>query len=465
MESGKLIKKSSLYLIGNLSSKVLYAILVPLYAFYVSIDDLGAFDYAQTLMNIFMPFLYMAIWEAILKYVLQEKEIQNKKKILSNSIFFTFCISLVLLVIFTATFIITFKDTNIIRYTLIMMITHALGQIWQYYARSLEENKVYVVASISGTIINFILVIILVCILDKGLLGLSISYSLGQLFIMIFIESKLRIVTKCKVTDIDFSLLKKMMCFAFPIVLNLTSLWIMNGFNRVIILNTLGIEANGLYAFVSKFTVVVSTFGSVISMALIEESIIRSGDKKIGKYFSNNIEKIFAYFLILSILVMPIIFIFYYFIANTPYYSSKMLFPWFILYAIFMSMSTNIGAVFQATDKTKYIFYTTIVGMIVTISTSYVLIYKLGLLGAAFSQIIGACSMMIVRYIFAKSLCDIKLKKQKLVILMGVYIIEAISCNFISPVYLTLIIIINIIIMYFFMRKDLFYILKKIKNR
>ena len=66
----RLLKKIGLYFIGNLASKILSAILIPIYAFYVSSSDLGIFDYSQTLMQIIVPIVYFSIWEAILKYVI-----------------------------------------------------------------------------------------------------------------------------------------------------------------------------------------------------------------------------------------------------------------------------------------------------------------------------------------------------------------------------------------------------------
>ena len=74
MDKKRILKKTGLYFIGNLSTKLLSAILVPLYAFYVNAEDLGAFDYSQTLLNIVVPIAFLCVWEAVLKFVLAEEE-------------------------------------------------------------------------------------------------------------------------------------------------------------------------------------------------------------------------------------------------------------------------------------------------------------------------------------------------------------------------------------------------------
>lgn len=79
MENKKIIKKSGLYLIGNLSSKILTSLLVPIYAFYVTSADLGTYDYSHTIMNILIPILFISVWDAIIRFVLSEKNEREKE--------------------------------------------------------------------------------------------------------------------------------------------------------------------------------------------------------------------------------------------------------------------------------------------------------------------------------------------------------------------------------------------------
>lgn len=87
-------KKTGLYFIGNMSSKIMTALLVPVYAFYVSAYDLGAYDYSQTIMQIAVPILYMAIWEAVLKYVISSDDKNQQNEYIGNSFFFRCCLLL-----------------------------------------------------------------------------------------------------------------------------------------------------------------------------------------------------------------------------------------------------------------------------------------------------------------------------------------------------------------------------------
>ena len=95
MLNKKLIKKSGIYFIGNLSSKIFSALLLPIYAFYINTEDLGYYDFAQTVIGILSPIIVLAIWEAILKFILTEDNVLIKRKITTTSALFSLIMLLI----------------------------------------------------------------------------------------------------------------------------------------------------------------------------------------------------------------------------------------------------------------------------------------------------------------------------------------------------------------------------------
>ena len=154
------------------------------------------------------------------------------------------------------------------------------------------------------------------------MIGLSISYIMGQVIIVILIEYKVKIIKRFNYKRIDLGELKSMLIYSVPLVLNITSLWLLNGFGRVIIVNKLGAEANGLYTFALKFGSLVSIIGSVIGMAMCEEAILKINDPDISEFFSDVNTRLFRLFLSICILMAPAITVFYYIIGGTEYFSS-----------------------------------------------------------------------------------------------------------------------------------------------
>ncbi|AZB44663.1 hypothetical protein CEF21_21535 [Bacillus sp. FJAT-42376] len=422
-----IVKKTGLYFIGNFASKITMAAMIPFYAYFVTVEELGVFDYSQTIMYTVSPVIFVALWESILRFLLAETDIEKRQNVIATSIRTIQIIMFILLATIVATAI--WSDNKIAMYTILMVCVYGIAQIWQYYARALKFNHIYVMASIWGTVLNFAISIVMICFLKMGGTGLFWSFIIGQSTIVIIIEFKLRILKYNRIGNFKWHILKHMLIFSIPLVLNLASNWIISGFGRIIITNKLGTYDNGLFSFAMKFGTVVSMLGTVISMALIEESIIKSKDEGIDKYFSKVIEIVFKLFLFICILAIPFIKLFYYFISGTEYFSTYNLVPFFLVYAIFMTMATNIGAIFQAKSKTNMLFYTTVIGAFVTISLALLMINKLGVLGVLFAQIVGALSMLVFRWLLAKKMIKLVVKWDKIIYLTAIYLIVVVICS------------------------------------
>ena len=448
-----LVKKTGLYLIGNLSSKLVSVLLIPLYAFFVSAEDLGNYDYYQTIMLMVVPFMFVAIWESILKFLLKNEE--KKESIISTTIIFVIAICTVIIAISyisVSIFRIKIDDFSLI---IIMIISYSLACIWQYYSRGLKQNNIYVIGSITGTLINFGMNIILLCIFNMGITSLYISYIISQISIFMIIEFNLKCFKRVRIKYFDFKLLKEMLKFSSPLVLNLVSMWFISGFGRTLINKTLGAEAQGIYAFANKFGVVINVLGSVISMALIEEAVIKSKDEGLREYFSETIQKLFMMFQSIILIASPAIVIFYNIINETPYYSSINVFAYFLIYAMFMTMATNIGAIFQAIEKTKYIFFTTILGAITTIILSVYLIEILGIIGVAIGQISGAIVMLVSRYMICNHYLKLKINFRIIIIMLLIYIISSFISVKGGIIGSCIMILLNLVFIVIFNKKDL----------
>lgn len=463
MSTGRLVKKTGLYFIGNLSSKIVSAAILPIYAFFVLPNDLGAFDNAQVWANIFSPICFLAVWEAVLKFLIAEENEEKIEKRISAILFFVALASIVTVIV--SLILGFFYDIYCLNIIVCMLIPMGLAQIWQYFARALHENTTYVIASIVGTLTNFVMLLILVCVLRLGLIGLSVSYIMGQTIIVVLIECKTRVIKKFSYKNIDLNELKSMLIYSIPLVLNLASLWLLNGFGRIIITNKLGTEANGLFTFALKISSLVYILGSVISMAITEEAILKINDPDIGEFFSDVNSKLFRLFLSICILMVPAITVFYYIIGNTEYVSSLNLAIFFLMKAIFAIMSTNMGAIFQATNKTYLTFTTTVAGTVIMVVISYLLIGNMGIAGVAVGQIVGSFVMMAFRWWYGKKLVNMKIKLKIIILLFIVYAIAFVISVNVGVILNFVLFAICGMVIFITNKKDIMNILNKINSK
>ncbi len=426
MENKNVIKKSILYFIGNFSSKILTSILVPIYAFYVNAATLGNYDYFQTIINIAVPILFVSIWEAILRFLLTEKDLKKAESYQATISIFAISVNILLFIMGVFLYVINHDSFYI--FIILMINASSFSQIWQAFARAKHHNVSYVLASTCGTLVNLLLNIVCICFLNMQLAGLCYSFIFGQFTIFIILEMKMKLLKNTNIQLFQFKDLFQMLRYSYPLVINSISIWLINGFGRMIINYYLGAEINGLYAFAGKFSNIVSMLGSVLTMALTEESLVSVTADNIHTSFSKTIEDLFRLFLSLIIIAMPMIALFYLILQNTPYADSINLLPFLLLYSIFMNMATNIGIGFKVMDMTRYQFTTTLLGAGITVAISMIGIHSIGIYSVITGQLIGSMVMFFARYWFLKKISKFSLKYGVLTLLFIFYICVSSLC-------------------------------------
>jgi O-antigen/teichoic acid export membrane protein len=394
-------------------------LIIPIYAVYLSSSALGEFDYIQTLMNIIGPIATVAIWESVLKFNLDiNSSEKNKRELFSNAVFVVLISSMLIilsLLIYNSYFSI-FKTSVFLSITMILLTPYLM--LFQYFSRSINDTATYVYSGIISSLINFSSILFFVVYLNKGVSGLILSYVLGQISGVILIGIRTKIIQYIDIQSVSYKTLRKMILFSTPLAINSISLWLINGLSRIIITNSFGLEANGEFAFAAKFSTFLSLFAGVINMALIEEAIINSKEKNFSNNFQRNFNFLAEMFLYLAILFLPIIFIFFTFIQHTDFVEAYSFVPIIMLGSVFSILSTNLGALFQAIEKTRLHSISTITGGLFFIIMSYSMMPSLGVYSVALGQMIGFLTMFLVRLYFAKKLVGINFKKNLLILLI-----------------------------------------------
>lgn len=242
--------------------------------------------------------------------------------------------------------------------------------------------------------------------------------------------------------------------------------WIITSIGKVVINNVLGSTQNGLYVFANKFSVIVTLIGNVLNMAIIEETILMGKNNEISEKFEKMLETIFIQFIVLLMISVPLINIFYNFIQSTEFFASKIYVPMLIFYALILTMSTNMGAIFQAINRTKYIFITTLIGGIATVVIALSpLVKQCGIIAVIIAQITGTIIMLLMRYFFANKISGFKMKFKNIIITTLAYVIISVISYF-STIYLNVCIILLVLLIYIIKYKEsLKGIIKKIKKK
>lgn len=398
MASG-LLGRAGLYLVGNLSGKVLQSLLLPVYAFAVSSESLGSYDFALTLASILTVVVFAAIWESVLRFALGEKSRRIRIRILSAAGRFALGITVAMGLVTGVTWLLApgYRDYSVWVGT--MGVSYGLALVWQYSARALRLTGPYVISGVVSAVVAFAMTMCFVLWSQLNADGLVMSYVASQVAIVLILEWRVRLFPAIRKFPTDWALLRKLLSFSTPLILNLVSMFLLVGFGRILITVSLGASANGEYAFALKITALISALGTVFSLASIEDAVTRVGSADVGRYMESIVNALWLAVLGLGGGCLVGVKLLFPLIAATDYGAGFLLVPPLLLYACLHIMATNLGNVFQVADRTKFSAWTTMGGLLSGALSSILLVRPWGAFGVAVGLAAGMMVVVVLRWL------------------------------------------------------------------
>ncbi|MFT3888052.1 MAG: polysaccharide biosynthesis C-terminal domain-containing protein [Arachnia sp.] len=418
-----LLGRAGIYLVGNLSGKVLQSLLLPVYAFAVSSESLGSYDFALTLANIVAVVVFAAVWESVLRFGLGEGAGRDQNAILATAAKFALLVTLAAAVVIGGLWLAMPDYRDYLVWVGAMGVSYGLALVWQYSARALRLTNAYVVSGVLSAAVAFLMTICLVVWVRLGVDGLVASYVASQLAIVLVLERRVGLVSMMIGRSMDWMLLRRLLNFSVPLILNLVSMFLLVGFGRILITLSLGAEANGQYAFALKITALVSALGTVFSLASIEDAVARVGSVDVGRYMESIVNSLWLAVLgagggcLVGVkLLFPLI-------ADTEYGEGFRLVPPLLLYACLHIMATNLGNVFQVADRTRFAASTTIGGLVCGALSSIVLVRPLGAFGVAIGLALGMMVVVVLRWLVGVRLLEFRPRVGRPLVLALVFVL------------------------------------------
>ncbi|NLW41463.1 MAG: oligosaccharide flippase family protein [Tissierellia bacterium] len=420
MSNSRFSKNLMLYFIGIVTTKAVPYLLIPLYTRYIPEDKYGYFDYTMTYILLLVPLLYQSIWEAVLRFAIEEKDINNKRKIINIAIVYSLGCTILFLGVFYLIDSLYFVKYS--SYIILLGIFQALGSIWQFSARALEQNLLYVKAGIYAAILNIFSNILLIVVFKLDIESLYIANIINYLILVIVIESKIKLL-RISIKKFDIKILKSMLKYSFPLALNQVSWWLLGTINRTIISNKLGFEANGIYGIAYKISTVITLITSVYNMAWQEEAFHIHNDKDKEEKSSESLNLLIRLLLSGNIILVPIIGAFYKLFIHGNYIKGIKIIPIMLLAASINPIAIQFGHVFLANKKSNYLFNTTLIGASINVLFVFLLINQIELYAAAIGTLLGAIANLFIRNIVSKKFINLRIQFNKNIILLLYYIV------------------------------------------
>ena len=457
----KLFKNTLIYSIGNLGSKFIAFFMVPLYSFFLTKSELGYYDLLLTVISLLVPIITLQISEASYRWLMEAKGDADQQITAVSNSFFVMSISTLGFIVIYAIICQFIPISNSV-YLLFILPLSSIFPYLQQLVRGLGDNSSF---SISGVINAFTLLSIsatLLYIFNLGLEGLLISTIVSFISAIAFLTYKLDIISLVQPRRISKIILLDMIKYAWPLIPNAVSWWMINASNRFLILIFLGVDVNGLFAITNRFPSIILIVNSIFMLAWQDQVIIEANNK------DNNHDKIFDFFLRLEFTVSIILIsssrYLVKLIIDPKFYESWKYMPLMYIAVVLSSFCSFLGTGYIKQKRTKSIFYTTMAGGVVNIIVSYSLIERIGLYAPAIGTLTGFLAVWMYRIYDTKSFFYIRINYiilfQLIIITSVYYYLSTIENNIIDIFLITTSIVLAI-----FINRDLLkYLLKSAES-
>lgn len=409
----KLLGNSAILAIGNLGSKLISIILVPLYTYYLTTSEYGTVDIITTTSSLVMPIVTLSIFDAVLRFVMGKNYPEDS--VISNGLLITIMGSLIIFLLYPILKYFNVLDSSL-EYLMTIIILQAFQSVFSEFVRALGKIRIYAYNGLLTTLVNGFMNIVLLVNLNWGIRGYLVSIIISNIFSILYLFFVAKIYKFINIKKVNKKLLKYMLIYSIPLIPNSFMWWVTNTSNRYFIRFFAGADENGLFAVANKIPSLLSILNSIFFQAwqvsAIEE--YQSNDK------ANFYSVVFKYFSIVMFLGASVIIlllkIVVSFAVSPDYYESWKYVPFLLLGVIFSSFSSFLGTNYIAAQQTKGIFSSTVYGGIISVTANLLLMPIIGTYAAGISTIFSFFVIFMLRLKGSKQFVNLKIDVKHFII-------------------------------------------------
>ncbi len=398
----KMIKSMGIYAIGNLGSKVITFLMVPLYTHYVeNTADFGYYDICLTVVFLLIPFVTLQLRDGAFRFLLDSPSLAHRQKVVSTT--YKILGSTLLLSAVITFGVATIFSVPYIWYVLALLLAMSIQEVVSQVFRGLGNTKAFVSVGIISAFFIGLLSLVFVVWMGMGIKGVFVANILARLLAIVVVELRLQTLRhyfsiKISGKGIALDIIK----YTLPLLPGSLCWWLTGSSDRWFIQEYLGLEVNGVYAVAIRFLGILQTLALIFYQAWQETAILQYHSADRDKFFSQVLN---CYIFIICLLVVGFTFALkmcYSWLVSPNYQGSlSYIFPLAISSAIF-SISAYFDMGYQCAKDTKRTLPAIMLSAGVNVVLNFLLIGKFGVYGVIATLIISYSVLVIYRWIDSK---------------------------------------------------------------
>ena len=379
--SARLAKNTVIYMIGNLGSKILQVLILPLLTAVLLTEEYGYYDLIVTTINLITPIATLQLVEAMFRYLFGGSE--EEKRVTISSVTAALVVGMTILAAVIALIQMFGIDLKYPFLIYLNYITNILFDYMQKIARCQQRNSLVAVSGVINTSVMLAVEAMALLVFKMRVDGMLLANCVSYFVAVLYLEYKLRIEEYLSIAAVNVKRVKELLKYSLPLVPNSVCWWVVSSCDRYVISFFLSISANGIYSIAGKFSQMLSMITSVFQMAWQESSIIESDKATRDEFYTKTFDSYMRFLLSGYVVLLPIIRLAMPFLVAEEYRIGYLYNPLLLLGAVFSAFSQFYGSAYLAFKKTGGALSTTIIAAIINVTVGACLISKIGLYAPA----------------------------------------------------------------------------------
>lgn len=387
-ETRRLVKNTGIIAIGGMATKLVQFLLLPLYTTVLTTGEYGTVDYINTIALFLVPAVSLLMDEAMFRFLIDCNDDKARAKVVTSSCAALLAGCAVFVLAILVVWLVWRPDN--LGWIVALVVVQCLLTMVSAVMRGFGDTTAFASMNFVASLATIILNVLFIVILRWEVVGMLAATVIAQgcTAIAFIVAKRLwRFIDPRACSGVE---MREMIQYSLPLIPNKVSWTVMNVLDRLIIMNTVGANAAGVYAVSYKFPSVMDQVYGFFYQSWKESSARALNGEEDVEAFYNSVYKTLRRFMMAVVLVMtgfmPLI---YGVLVKGSYGEGILYVPILLIATFFSNISGFYGGVFTAHRDTGIMGTTTVVSAILCAVLCFVLIPPFGLYGASVATLVS----------------------------------------------------------------------------
>ena len=402
----QLLSNTFLFALGNFGSKFLVFLLVPLYTHALTTAEYGISEILVTATNLLIPFVSLSIQDATLRFALDKR---NKEgEVIKNTVVvlgFGIVVSLLLMPVVKLYKPLEEWSFFFVAISIVYMIRNAFS----VYIKAIGKSRLFAIDSIVYTALLMISNVFFLTVFKWGLSGYFYAILVSSVMSILLLMAYGHIIQSCMESHVNRSLMREMLKFSFPMILNNVSWWVINSSDKMMIERFMTAGDSGIYSVAAKMPSLIVAVTNIFNQAWVISSVSEYDTTRDSSFFSNIFNAFNSIIILFAAGVIYVIKPFMQIYVGPSFVSCWRYVPLLLLGSIFQSYATFFGAIYTSAKKNISVMLTTFIAAGINIMLNIILIEIIGIQGAVIATAVAYFVVFVFRMIDSQKYIEFKI--------------------------------------------------------